>query len=75
MNTYSDYEIKLPNNNNKSVAIPLYNKKRKQDNIFNLQTGNNVFDPNSISSSPPYEFMDNLKKRMESYYIYSQSVE
>lgn len=75
MNTYTDYDIKLPNNINKSKTIPIQNKKRKQENIYNLQTGNNVFDPNSISSSPPYEFMDNLKKRMESYYIYSQIVE
>lgn len=75
MNTYPDYEIKLPSNINKSKTIPIQNRKRKQDTTYNLQTGNTVFDPNSISSSPPYEFMDNLKKRMESYYIYSQIVE
>jgi hypothetical protein len=75
MNTYTNYDIKLPSSNNNYKMKHNHYMKRKEETTYNLQTNSIIFDPNSISSSPPYDFMNNLKKRMESYYIYSQSVE
>lgn len=75
MNTYTNYEIKLPRSNNYYKMKHTTSRKIKPEITYNLQTNNIIFDPNSISSSPPYDFMNNLKKRMESYYIYSQNVE
>jgi len=59
-------EVKLP----QSPVIIILKKNDKENNeykIWNLESSGAYFDPNNISSSPPNNFMNDLKKRMEIY--------
>lgn len=59
-------EVKLP----QSPAIIILKKTDKENNDYkkwNLESSGAYFDPNSISNSPPNDFLNDLKKRMEIY--------
>jgi hypothetical protein len=70
------YIIQLPNNKNIHPSTYSVNKMNIISN-YDIKQGNTVNDPNStnLSGSPNTNFLENLKKRINEYYSFSDKVD
>ena len=59
--------IKFPKNKSKPIDISSP-KKTSSPDLYSLHLKQTEFDPNSMSSSPPNMFMQNLHLRMDTYF-------
>jgi hypothetical protein len=64
-----DLKIELPRPKNGKNIVVTRKKETFRDSIYIIQPDNGIFDPNNISGTPPNSFMNDLKKRMDSYYV------
>lgn len=64
-----DLKIELPRPKNEKNIVIIRKNETFRDNIYMIHPDNGIFDPNNISGTPPNSFMNDLIKRMDTYYV------
>ena len=65
--------IQLPKKNIETKIEISHGSQYSNNNIYNIQPGLSIFDPSTISSTPPNNFLLDLEKRMSVYHIHKVS--